>query len=189
MTAIKNNQEEKDYQKKAQSLVKELKTQDEDKLIATIKALKIYGDSSTIQPLIDRWLAGVSQQAEIEIQTLLNDIKLSDSSSPIMEIVNNTKYKPIRRAILNTIWNTKVDYSEYLADFVEIAVDGDFMDALECLTIIENLEGPFEEQQFLEAQVSLSEFAETNDKTSQKAQIMSEIALLIKDFEANHIDF
>lgn len=189
MAESKNDKEEKDRQKKAKALVKELETQDPEKLKVAIKALKIYGDSKTVKPILDRWIVGVNDEAEKEIQVLLNDIKQSDSSTPVMEAVNDTKYLSIRRALLTTIWNTKVDYSEYLVDFVNIAVDGDFMDALECLTIIENLEGPFDEHQFLDAQVALSEFADLKDKTSKKAKIISEIAIIIKDLEANHVVF
>ena len=46
--------------------------------------------------------------------------------------------------ILST-WNLAY-YSTHVADFVKAAVGGNFMVALECLTILENLEGPFEEE-------------------------------------------
>ena len=78
-------------------------------------------------------------------------------------------------------------------EFVEIEVDGNFMEALECLTIIENLEGTLEERHILESQLHLSDYVkDTDPKDPQKAQIMSEIALLIKDFDnmdADDIDF
>ena len=184
-----SDKQEKERKKKVNSLLKELKTKDEKTLKKVVISLKQYGDSSILEPLLERWNEGVSNEVETEIQNLFNDIKSNDSSQPIMEGIRNPKYEKIKKALLNSVWNTKVDYSEYLVDFVDIAVKGDFMEALECLTIIENLEGPFEEQQFLEAQVSLSEFAELNDKSSQKAHIISEIASIIKDLEANLIDF
>jgi hypothetical protein len=69
-----------------------------------------------------------------------------------------------------------------LPEFVEIAVDGDFMEALDCLTILENMEGPFEERQILEAQLHLKDYLEdTAPKEQQKAKIMSEITLWLKD--------
>ena len=55
------------------------------------------------------------------------------------------------------------------------------MESVECLTILENLEGPFEEEQLMEAQVILSGM---KDKSfdHQKSTMISEIALLVKSF-------
>ena len=68
--------------------------------------------------------------------------------------------------------------------FVDLALKGDFIITLECLTIIENLDGPFSEKSVMESQVLLGAYAESNpDKNSQKGMLISEIALLIKDFQ------
>jgi len=83
---------------------------------------------------------------------------------------------------LTTIWNMKVDFSGYIDEFVHIAVFGDFMETLECLTIIENMEGPFMEEDILESQLHLKRYLEgEGQQDKQKAQLLSEIALLIKD--------
>ena len=63
------------------------------------------------------------------------------------------------------------------------------MEALECLTILENLDGPFEEHHILECQLHLKEYMETPNQTDvQKAQIMSEIALLLREFDLDTDD-
>ena len=59
------------------------------------------------------------------------------------------------------------------------------MIALECLTVLENLKGPFEEHQLLEAQLHLREYI-SSDRTmedDQKTTIISEIALFIREQE------
>ena len=56
------------------------------------------------------------------------------------------------------------------------------METLECLTIIENMEGPFMEEDILESQLHLKRYLEgEGQQDKQKAQLLSEIALLIKD--------
>jgi len=95
----------------------------------------------------------------------------------------------IRQEVLSTIWNSRLDYSSNLAEFVEIAIEGDYLEALECLTIIENLEGPFEESDILESQLHLKEYLEQGQKNDQKAILISEIALLIKNFNEELADF
>jgi hypothetical protein len=63
-----------------------------------------------------------------------------------------------------------------------LASQGDFLEALDCLTIIENMSGPFDESQLLESQLLLKEYVEERaPQTDQKAQIMSEIAWFVKE--------
>ena len=84
---------------------------------------------------------------------------------------------------------TKVDFSDYIDDFVLIATNGNFMEALDCLTIIENLEGPFMEENILECQLHLKAYLEKDHpKDDQKAHVLSEIAIKIKEFNEQLID-
>ena len=56
------------------------------------------------------------------------------------------------------------------------------MQALDCLTIIENMPGPFEEHQLLESQLYLKDYLDNrNEDDTQKNQFVSEIALYIKE--------
>jgi hypothetical protein len=60
------------------------------------------------------------------------------------------------------------------------------METLDCLTIIENLEGPFMEEDILEAQLHLKSYLEdTATKDDQKSHLLSEIAIAIKDINEN----
>ena len=180
---------EKERKKKVGQLIKDLNTKVPEKISSALEGLQSHGDSSVIESILNVWLSGINEQNTNEVTNFLNDIKYSDSADFIMEAIKNKKYASLRQQLLNIVWNSKVDYSEFLVDFISIAVHGDFMETLECLTIIENLEGPFQEYQLLESQVILSEYAEVKSKSKQKAQLMSEIAVILKDIEANHVEF
>ena len=102
----------------------------------------------------------------------------------VVDVLNEDDYLDVRHQILTSIWNCKIDYSEFIADFVAIACDGNFMETFECLTILENLEGPFEERHILECQLLLKEYIESNSAVDKKkSQVMSDIASLIKSFD------
>lgn len=179
----------KDNKKKVQVLIQDIEQGNEEQIGNALKSLQVHGDISIIKPLIIRWSQGVSEKTEQQILSFIGDIKISDSAAQIVEFLEDNSFKNIRQKLLTTVWNSKVDYSDFLSNFVGIAVHGDFMEALECLTIIENMEGPFQEFQFLDAQVELSDFTEMKNVTEQKKQIMSEIAFIIKDLEQKHIEF
>lgn len=167
---------------KVKAILKDINSGDEKKIIDGLKALKVNGDDNVILPIIDVWNKGVSPTVEHEIITFLGDIKSTSSAQSIMDILLNEEYKEIHLSLLTTIWNTKVDYSEYLVDFVTLAIQHDFLVALECLTVIENMEGPFEEHHILDAEILLREFAEEHNENKSEDEKKVHMIVAIADF-------
>lgn len=171
---------------KLKQIMLDLATDDVKKISKAIKALEANGDPSVIKPLAEKLLSGVSEKNQKEILELFSSFKDTSITAEMMDLIEDTHFLPIRQLLLSTIWNTKVDFSDYIDEFVQIAAEGNFMETLDCLTIIENLEGPFMEENILEAQLHLKSYMEKpGAKDEQKAQLLSEIALLLKDFNQN----
>lgn len=176
--------------KKLKKIIEDLKSSDPKVVAKSIKALETHGDATAIKPLADLLIDGTTEKNKAAVIELFCSLKDSSVTSFIMDLLDDEKYLPIRQEILTTIWNTKVDFSDYIDDFVFIATTGSFMEALECLTIIENLEGPFMEENILEAQLHLKNYLESNEpKDEKKAHILSEIALKIKEYNQSLMDF
>jgi len=175
--------------KKLKQLMVDLNTSDQSKIARSIKLLETHGDSSVIKPLADKLLGDLSKANRKSILELFSSFKDTSVCVEVMDVLQDEQYKSVRQEILSTIWNTKVDFSDYIDDFVEIAVNGDFMETLDCLTIIENLEGPFMEENILESQLHLKKYLEqTDNKDDQKARLLSEIAIAIKDINQKLMD-
>lgn len=171
---------------KLKQILLDLRSEDEVKISKALKALEAHGNSRVIRPLAEKLKEGVSEKISKEILELLCSLKDSSVTSEIMDIIEDPEFREIRQLMLSTIWNTKVDFSDYIDEFVQIAVEGDLLETLDCLTIIENMEGPFMEENILEAQLHLKTYVENPDaQTEQKSQLLSEIALLLKDINQN----
>lgn len=164
-------------------IIELLASSDEKQVKKALSGLKSDGNATVIVPLAELLLkdreAGNYQKEILEIFSSLKDTSTVDT---MIEVIRDEHFLPVRQLLLSTIWNTSLDYANYLADFVLIACEGDFLEALDCLTILENLNGEIEERHILEAQWHLKEYLEdTAPKEERKAQIISEIALFIKD--------
>lgn len=166
---------------KIAKLMAEVESGIPSKVSTALDSLKIYGDESIIAPLFHAIDAQKDEKGVSEIIEFLSSLKNSKAREQVMECLNNPIFIDKRVNILSTIWNSPLDYSEYLPEFISLAANGDFLITLECLTILENLEGPFEEADLLEAQLILKEYHENGVKDPQKDHLMSEIALLLKD--------
>lgn len=168
---------------KLQTILNDLHSSDEKKVSKAIKTLETHGNAHAIKSLAEALLNSDSELNKREIIELLSSLKDTSTVVEMIEVLNDKMFLPIRQQLLTTIWNMKVDFSDYLDDFVEIAVNGDFIEALDCLTIIENLEGPFMEENILECQLHLKNYLEQPEaKDPQKAEILSEIAMKIREF-------
>lgn len=173
---------EKKQGARIKQILTDLEGGDEKKISKALKSLEANGNASVIKPLAEKLLEGVSEKNQKEIVELLSSLKDTSVTAEMMDVIEDEQFLPIRQILLTTVWNTKVDFSDYLDEFVLIAVNGNFMETLDCLTIIENMEGPFMEENVLESQLHLKSYLENNDnKDAQKAELLSEIALLIKD--------
>ncbi|MCH2231268.1 MAG: hypothetical protein MK105_13070 [Crocinitomicaceae bacterium] len=169
-------------QLKIKQILEDIKSEDPKKVSKAIKSLESHGDASVIIPLAEALISGLNRKNEEEIIELLSSLKDTSAVVEIMEVIGDSKFISIRPQILSVVWNTQVDFSDYIDDFVEIAVTGNLMEAVECATIIDNLEGPFMEENMLECQLHLKNYLESgSQKDEHKAFLLSEIAIKIKD--------
>ncbi len=169
---------------KIESLLLDVKSKNTAIVKTAFEGLKIVGEPSILLPIILELNTKNHTEKNALILEFLACLKDRKARSVMMDLIQQTELKDYQQLLLSTIWNSPLDYTDYLEVFVDLALKGDFIITLECLTIIENLDGPFSENSVMEAQVLLGAYAESNpDKNSQKGILISEIALLIKDFQ------
>ncbi len=174
---------------KIKQLLDELKSGNEQSFSKAINELNGLMTSTLLPELASILLTTQSEKNKAEMMQFFNDLAFEGAQENMMQIILNPSFIDVRQELLATIWNSRIDYSNYLAEFVEIASEGNYLETLECLTIIENLDGPFEEADILEAQLHLKEYLESSNRTEEKSILMSEIALLIKNMNEELADF
>lgn len=169
---------------KVKDIIAAFVSKEEAKADKAIKAIKADGNSTTIIPMIHYLASTKNNDHTKEIIEILSSLKDTSAVDEIMQALRDEELLNIRQPLLSTIWNTQLDYTPYFADFVAIACEGDFLEALDCLTIIENMPSQIEERHLLEAQWHLKEYHEDQEpKEERKQQIISEIAQFILDTE------
>ena len=176
--------DDKKITKKVQQLIKDLGAKEESKVLKTFTLLEADGNEHVLRPVVELYLSNHSGKVSGKAIEFLSNLSDSSATPEMIEIIRDEKYQTIRQDLLNTMWQSKLDFSPFLADFVAIACEGTFLETFECLTIIENLEGPFEENQTLESQLYLKEYLESEKgKVEARDELISDIAILIRDFD------
>ncbi len=178
----------KQQQLKISKLISDFTSGDDLKIGAAIKSLEIHGDASVIDPLVRLWNNGLSVENERIIHELFVGLKDTSTIEPLMEAFRNSEFESIRRKLVGAFWNSKLDFSPYLADFVLFAIEGDFLDAFEAFTLIEQFETKISDSAVMESQLLMREYFGSSEfkdasKNSQKDTILSDIALFLKQLD------
>ncbi len=175
MTVVKKNQ------KKLEEAFGLLQKKDLSSLNAALAIYKDYGHPS-ILPELFQTIEGRERAEQQLILGFLSDIQDTDATDAFITYLEEETNADNRKLVLSAIWNSKLPFDAHLPFFVMLASQGDYLEALDCLSIIENMSGPFDESQLLESQLLLKEYVEERaPQTDQKAQIMSEIAWFVKE--------
>jgi hypothetical protein len=174
----------KQHQLKVSQLLSDLNSGNETKIASAIKAFHVHGDATVILPLVKVWQHGLSSENEALMMELFVGLKDSTCIPALMEVYRNAEFHAMKRKLTAAFWNSKLDFSEYLSDFVLYAIEGDFLDAFEAITLIEQFESSISESAVMESQLLLKEyFGESLDRSSQKDIILSDLALVLKQID------
>jgi len=178
------NKEEKDLRFK--ELSNALKSNDITALSQTLKEIETEADTRLLNPLIELGKRNKNEDIKLKISQLLFDLKLTKGHAIILDELEKMEANPFRAVLISTIWNANIQAMDHLDLIVRLAVEGDFLEAIECLTVIEETEGEIIEEQVLESIIMLKEYLHKTDEESGKTQIIKDILLKVEEIERMH---
>lgn len=136
-------------------LITDLQSEDINTALKAVEEFKHHGNNKAIKPIIDVWVNNADNELGSAIEKLLGSLKDTECLDTIINEAINMPDGDMKAALLATLWSAGMDCSDYLQALVDMALNSGFMVALECLTIIENMEGPFDEAQLMESLINL----------------------------------
>ena len=71
------------------------------------------------------------------IEGFMNDLKDEKVIPEIIKEIRNPWKEDTISMLISSFWQSGLNFSEYLMDFAEVFIKGDYVTAIECLTVIE----------------------------------------------------
>ena len=94
----------------------------------------------------------------------------------------NPKYANCRQDLLISVWSTGLNFNKFMGEIAAATVDGELMEAIECITILENLEEALDEDEIMDALLIFKSYlVDAKDKNESKNGIIKEIVLMLQD--------
>lgn len=146
---------------------------DEKQATAALDYISEGGDGSYIGPLLEAYSARGEEELKLRMGEMLGTLKVSGSEPVFVEALNNAAYAGIHTDILGFMWNSGVNVPGELPLLIRVGLSGDYMRALEAFTLIESMEGPFEEEQVLEAILAVRKFLEGEPEGDKRELVTS----------------
>lgn len=167
-------------QKKVIATILEDFTSADDKVILeALKRVKSKGDASVIKPMVKVFEENPNEDIRFEIRGLLSQIKVDNALVEMIDCLADGD-DDVNEMLLFAIWNANLNASNYLAEVVTASCNGNYMVALEGLTVIENQDGPFNEEVLNDAKLVMGEYFNNED---EKVDLIKSMFDIIDGFE------
>lgn len=131
-------------------LVKNLNSQEESIALKAIDEVRKEGDEMILPVLAKLLSSAQNEEVQKGIRKVFLDLKDQKSAQAMTDIITDPDFAHERAFFVSTCWEGKVDYSGFLPLFVDLVIEDDFRVSMEALTVIEEMKGPFEEDELLE---------------------------------------
>jgi len=142
------------YQK---ALVTDLQSGDDKKVFSALDRFDKHASGDLVKPLLDLFKDSEGQTKD-RCATMLRQLKISAAEEILMDSLRKKNYDSIKGDILSFLWNSGFQPGDRVCEIIEAGLSGDYMLGFEALTLIDTLDGPFEETDLIEAQLLAKEF-------------------------------
>ncbi len=141
-----DNKNTKNKQKKSQEQIwkEKLQSGDIETFKEAIKEIREFGNIKILPTLIENF----SQQTDItkkkELTSLLSDIKHQEAAQILFQYILDKNYSHIKKDLLSILWQSRLDYSQFVPQLIEIFINEPLDMAFEAFTVIEYIEKPID---------------------------------------------
>ncbi len=154
------------------NIISDLSSNENKKTQKALKQLRKHGKKEAFIPLIDVLLTTNDNELKQEIINLLYDLKDQSVQEVIITAIENKKYDTIKDTLISIFWQSTLDGSQYISTFIREAINGNYLICLEVLTVIENFDNTFNEDEINDLKFDLDEAIE-NEETEKKKLLLS----------------
>ena len=144
-----------------------------------IKKTRKKGDHTLIHPLLTAFQNSEGKTKE-DLREMLSSLKISAAENELVNALDSEEFDLIKADILSFIWNSGFQPLDHIHDITRIAVNGDYLCALEALTLIENLDGLFQEEFVLESTVEIRNYLNEKPDEDKKPLLVSLLQIIEK---------
>ena len=154
-------------------IISHFKSDDSKIVLEAIKKNRKEGNSVSFKALLELLRDTDEPTVEAAIIEFLYDLKDEESIPVLIDAIQDEDFLFYQSFLVAAFWQSAIDGSDYVDVFVKTAIKGDYMTSLEALTVIENFDSAFPQDELIELESDLIEAAEEVDDDDKKVLLVS----------------
>ena len=166
------------------NIIEDLSSKEKKKVSAAIEKLRKQGKKEAILPLFDTLISTNENEVKQEIINLFYDLRDQTVVETIISAFNDEKYVSIKSTLISIFWQSTLDGSQYIATFVKEAIKGDYLVGVEALTVIENFDCTFSEDEINDLKLDLDEAIEIEE--TEKVNLLISIKSVLDNLNIEY---
>lgn len=144
-----------------------------EKVLEGIKLSRAHANQDSFRLMLETLKKTDEPEVEAAIIQFLYDLKDVSSIDPLIEALNDEEMRYYHSFLIATFWQSALDGSDHLDLFVKRAIDGEYMTALEALTVVENFDSSFSADLIMECSADLNLAIEEENEEEKKNILIS----------------
>ena len=139
------------------NIIKDLASNEEKKVLTAIKQLRKHGKREALIPLIEVLASSANEDIKTQILSLLIDLKDQSVVEDLILAIENDQFAELRPTLISILWQSNLNASEYLSSLINQAIHGDYMTAVEVMTVVDSFDDTFHEADVEELKFDLDD--------------------------------
>ena len=153
-------------------LKEDLSSSNDSVITKALTKTRAKGNEQLIDPLIELYTKTENQKIKEEIKNIFSELKNKDILDFLLPQLSEGSNE-VKELILFSIWSSGIDMTDHIPELIEASCSGNYMVILEALTVLENLEGPFNEDDLFQANTLLQQYLYESEDSKEKELIKS----------------
>ena len=153
-------------------LKEDLSSSNDSVITKALTKTRAKGNEQLIDPLVELYTKTENQKIKEEIKNIFSELKNKDILEFLLPHLSKGSNE-VKELILFSIWSSGIDMTDYIPELIEASCSGNYMVILEALTVLENLEGPFNEDDLFQANTLLQQYLYESEDSKEKELIKS----------------
>lgn len=167
-----------------ETILKDLFSSDEKLVIRAIDRTKKHADESFIEPLLLVYKEG-SESVQSKVNEILCALKTSAAEQPLASALSDERFSGLHGDILRFLWNSGFEPVDHLPVITNCMISGDYMTAVEGMTLIEQLSEHIDDELLMESMMDLRLALNEMEKENEKYLLLKSVHDHLDHIEKN----
>jgi len=166
--------------KEVKEILENFQSSNPEIVLDAIKKNRADGNAKTFSAMLVLLKQTDEPLVEAAIIQFLFDLKDEESIPVLVDALEDEEMSYYHSFLVSAFWQSAIDGSAHIHLFVKLAIEGDYMTALEALTVVENFDTQFSLSDLEEYGADLN-IAIENEENQDKKPILTSMADVVRN--------